>query len=139
MMRGSSTQTLIGRVSSRSSRHPQFAVRAGRILDLDERHWQALRADELVLSTDEKTSIQARGALPSDPAARTAITEAIRTVPSYVARSAGEPVLVVPLKKLPAREVVDLRRPARKFLAVVRVVFATVFPLRLQSRANLEP
>src|SRR5213594_3769830 len=43
-------------------RDPQFALKAGRILDLYERRWQgqALRADEFVLSTDEKTSIQAR-------------------------------------------------------------------------------
>lgn len=43
-------------------RDPHFAVKAGRILDLYERCWQgqALRADEFVLSTNEKTSIQAR-------------------------------------------------------------------------------
>jgi hypothetical protein len=43
-------------------RDPQFALKAGRILDLYERRWhgQPLRADEFVLSTDEKTSIQAR-------------------------------------------------------------------------------
>lgn len=43
-------------------RDPQFAPKAGRILDLYERVWQgqALRSDEYVLSTDEKTSIQAR-------------------------------------------------------------------------------
>ena len=43
-------------------RDPQFALKAGRILDLYERVWQgkALRGDEFVLSTDEKTSIQAR-------------------------------------------------------------------------------
>jgi DDE superfamily endonuclease len=43
-------------------RDPQFAFKAGRILDLYERRWQGqpLRADEFVLSTDEKTSIQAR-------------------------------------------------------------------------------
>jgi len=43
-------------------RDPQFAVKAGRILDLYQRRWQGklLREDEFVLSTDEKTSIQAR-------------------------------------------------------------------------------
>jgi hypothetical protein len=43
-------------------RDPQFALKAGRILDLYERRWQGqpLRSDEFVLSTDEKTSIQAR-------------------------------------------------------------------------------
>jgi transposase len=56
-------------------RDPQFAVKAGRILDLYERRWQgqALRADEFVLSTDEKTSIQARArghpSLPPAPGA----------------------------------------------------------------------
>ena len=43
-------------------RDPDFAVKASRILDLYERmfegHW--LKDDEFVLSTDEKTSIQAR-------------------------------------------------------------------------------
>lgn len=43
-------------------RDPLFAEKAGRILDLYERHWQekALRSDEFVISADEKTSIQAR-------------------------------------------------------------------------------
>lgn len=43
-------------------RDPQFAEKAGRILDLYERVWDghALRDDEFVLSADEKTSIQAR-------------------------------------------------------------------------------
>jgi len=43
-------------------RDPQFAAKAGPILDLYARHWEgrALRSDEFVLSADEKTSIQAR-------------------------------------------------------------------------------
>ena len=43
-------------------RDPDFSVKAGRILDLYQRVWdaQALRADEFVISADEKTSIQAR-------------------------------------------------------------------------------
>ena len=43
-------------------RDPEFASKAGRILDLYERVWEAqpLRADEFVISADEKTSIQAR-------------------------------------------------------------------------------
>ncbi|MHB8345888.1 MAG: IS630 family transposase [Acidiferrobacterales bacterium] len=43
-------------------RDPQFALKAGRILDLYARRWEGrrLREDEFVLSTDEKTSIQAR-------------------------------------------------------------------------------
>ena len=43
-------------------RDPDFAVKAGRILDLYERVWEErpLSDDEFVLSTDEKTSIQAR-------------------------------------------------------------------------------
>lgn len=43
-------------------RDPQFALKAGRILDLYARRWEGkrLRWDEFVLSTDEKTSIQAR-------------------------------------------------------------------------------
>jgi len=43
-------------------RDPQFQLKAGRILDLYARCWQgrSLREDEFVISTDEKTSIQAR-------------------------------------------------------------------------------
>ena len=43
-------------------RDPEFALKAGRILDLYHRQWeqQPLREDEFVISTDEKTSIQAR-------------------------------------------------------------------------------
>lgn len=43
-------------------RDPQFQSKAARILDLYARCWQAktLREDEFVISTDEKTSIQAR-------------------------------------------------------------------------------
>ena len=43
-------------------RDPQFQAKAGRILDLYDRRWQGqpLRPDEFVISTDEKTSIQAR-------------------------------------------------------------------------------
>lgn len=43
-------------------RDPGFALKAGRILDLYQHQWQGqeLHADEYVLSTDEKTSIQAR-------------------------------------------------------------------------------
>jgi hypothetical protein len=43
-------------------RDPQFACKAGQILDLYERVWneRPLRDDEFVLSADEKTSIQAR-------------------------------------------------------------------------------
>jgi DDE superfamily endonuclease len=54
-------------------RDPLFQAKAGRILDLYERRWQgqALREDEFVISTDEKTSIQARvrthPSLPTGP------------------------------------------------------------------------
>jgi hypothetical protein len=43
-------------------RDPDFALKAGRIQDLYQRQWQgqALQEDEWVVSTDEKTSIQAR-------------------------------------------------------------------------------
>jgi len=43
-------------------RDPDFAIKAGRILDLYQRVWRgrSLREDEFVLSADEKTSIQAR-------------------------------------------------------------------------------
>ncbi len=54
-------------------RDPDFAVKAGRILDLYDRGWEdrALRDDACVLSADEKTSIQARvrchGTRPPQP------------------------------------------------------------------------
>lgn len=43
-------------------RDPEFATKAGRILDLYERIWEGhpLGADDFVISADEKTSIQAR-------------------------------------------------------------------------------
>jgi transposase len=43
-------------------RDPDFAVKAGRVLDLYHRRWdgRTLRPDEFVISSDEKTSIQAR-------------------------------------------------------------------------------
>jgi hypothetical protein len=43
-------------------RDPDFATKAGRILDLYDRVWQgrALTAREFVISADEKSSIQAR-------------------------------------------------------------------------------
>jgi hypothetical protein len=43
-------------------RDPEFASKAGRILDLYARQWQEkpLKNDEFVISADEKTSIQAR-------------------------------------------------------------------------------
>jgi hypothetical protein len=43
-------------------RDPNFADKAGRILDLYGHNWedQALQDDEFVISADEKTGIQAR-------------------------------------------------------------------------------
>ena len=54
-------------------RDPEFATKAGRILDLYERVWEGrpLTEDEFVVSADEKTSIQARlrthSTLPTQP------------------------------------------------------------------------
>jgi hypothetical protein len=51
-------------------RDPDFAVKAGRILDLYAGRWegQPLGDDEFVLSADEKTSIQARARIhPTEP------------------------------------------------------------------------
>jgi DDE superfamily endonuclease len=53
-------------------RDPQFAAKAGRVLDLYQRRWQGapLGRHDFVLSADEKTSIQARLRMhPSLPAA----------------------------------------------------------------------
>jgi hypothetical protein len=46
-------------------RDPDFALKAGRILDLYQRQWEGrpLHEDEFVVSSDEKTSIQARSRL----------------------------------------------------------------------------
>jgi hypothetical protein len=65
-------------------RDPQFQAKAGRILDLYERRWQgqALREDEFVISTDEKTSIQAR--LRIHPSLPTAPGESMRVEHEYV-------------------------------------------------------
>jgi hypothetical protein len=43
-------------------RDPEFAAKAGRVLDLYERVWEGspLGADDFVISADEKTSVQAR-------------------------------------------------------------------------------
>ena len=53
-------------------RDPDFAAKAGRLLDLYEGVWQdePLRDDEFVLSADEKTSIQARARIHASQAAR---------------------------------------------------------------------
>jgi hypothetical protein len=54
-------------------RDPEFALKAGRILDLYQRQWEGkpLHDDEFVISTDEKTSVQARRrlhpTLPTQP------------------------------------------------------------------------
>jgi hypothetical protein len=51
-------------------RDPDFAAKAGRVLDLYHRTWEGcpLRDDDYVLSADEKTSIQARARVhPSCP------------------------------------------------------------------------
>lgn len=51
-------------------RDPDFALKAGRLLDLYERVWDGrpLREDEYVISADEKTSIQARARIhPTQP------------------------------------------------------------------------
>jgi len=51
---------------------PNFREKAGRILDLYHRRWRGhpLRPDEYVLSTDEKTSIQARARVHPTDASR---------------------------------------------------------------------
>ncbi len=64
-------------------RDPDFRAKAGRILDLYEGHWEGtpLRDDEFVLSTDEKTSIQARRRL--HPSLPTAPRKPMRTEHEY--------------------------------------------------------
>jgi len=64
-------------------RDPNFQAKAGRILDLYERRWQgkSLREDEFVISTDEKTSIQAR--LRIHPSLPTRPNETMRVEHEY--------------------------------------------------------
>jgi hypothetical protein len=73
-------------------RDPQFQAKAARILDLYERRWQgqALREDEFVISTDEKTSIRAR--LRIHPSLPTAAGESKRVEHEY-ARGGAWPYL----------------------------------------------
>jgi hypothetical protein len=69
-------------------RDPAFREKAGRVIDLYEGHWEGvpLRADEFVISTDEKTSIQARRRIhsPLPPAPH----RAMRTEHEYERRGA---------------------------------------------------
>ncbi|GAA4346245.1 hypothetical protein GCM10023165_30850 [Variovorax defluvii] len=69
-------------------RDPHFQAKAGRILDLYERRWQgrALRLDEFVISTDEKTSIQAR--LRMHPSLSTEPGKSMRVEHEYTRRGA---------------------------------------------------
>lgn len=64
-------------------RDPDFQAKAGRILELYARCWQgqALRKDEFVISTDEKTSIQAR--VRVHPSLPTRSGEAMRVEHEY--------------------------------------------------------
>jgi hypothetical protein len=64
-------------------RDPHFQAKAGRILDLYARCWQgqALREDEFVIATDEKTSIQAR--LRTHPSLPTRPGESMRVEHEY--------------------------------------------------------
>ena len=70
-MSGSTIWRILHRDALRPWRHrswlfprdPQFAAKAGRVLDLYEGFWDGrpLHPDDCILSADEKTSIQARG------------------------------------------------------------------------------
>ena len=57
----------------------------------------------------------------------------------HLPHSSLERVFVVPLKKLSARKIANVCRRAPKFLAVIRVIFASVLPFRLQTRTDLQP
>lgn len=95
-------------------RDPDFALKAGRILDLYQRHWerQPLREDEFVISTDEKTSIQARQRLH-------------RTVPPQP----GQPMKV---------EHEYERKGAWAYLAALDVHRAKLFG-RCEAKTGIEP
>ena len=69
-------------------RDPQFEHKAARVLDLYERRWngKALRAEEFVISADEKTSIQAR--CRCHPTLPAAAARAMRVEHEYVRRGA---------------------------------------------------
>jgi transposase len=69
-------------------RDPHFQAKAARLRGLYERRWQgkSLRADEFVISTDEKTSIQAR--LRSHPSLRTEPGKSMRVGHAYAPAAA---------------------------------------------------
>ena len=69
-------------------RGPDFRVKAGRILDLYEGRWNGipLRDDEFVISTDEKTGIQARQR--THEPLRSAPRQAMRVEHEYARRGA---------------------------------------------------
>jgi hypothetical protein len=62
-------------------RDPDFAAKAGRILDLYEGLWQDQppRKDEFALSADEKNSIQARARIHTTQPPRSEMSEVHRT------------------------------------------------------------
>lgn len=69
-------------------RDPDFAAKAGRILDLYERRWEGrrLHANEFVISADEKTSIQARQRI--HPTVATAPRQVMKVEHEYERRGA---------------------------------------------------
>ena len=69
-------------------RDPAFEQKAGRVLDLYERRWQGkpLSEDDFVISTDEKTSIQARRR--RHPTLAPAPARSMRVEHEYVRRGA---------------------------------------------------
>lgn len=76
------------------SRDPEFADKAGRILDLYQGVWKGhrLKDDELVISADEKTSIQARArihaTLPARPASAMKVEHGYRRLGAWAYHAA---------------------------------------------------
>src|SRR6266536_3591112 len=91
-------------------RDPDFAIKAGRILDLYQRQWegQPLKDDEFVISTDEKTSIQARHrihpTLPPKPGAPMKVEHEYERLTEKLREEHGIAVKYVNLRAKPARE-----------------------------------
>jgi len=91
-------------------RDPDFATKAGRILDLYQRQWegQPLKDDEFVISTDEKTSIQARHrihpTLPPKPGAPMKVEHEYERLTEKLREEHGIAVKYVNLRAKPARE-----------------------------------
>lgn len=64
---------------------PEFAVKAGRVLDLYQGHWEGelLHPDDMIISADEKPSIRARGRIAPTLAPKAGVPRGQRVEHTY--------------------------------------------------------